>query len=72
MGSSESTRKCPKCGVELLEGNMVPHTRDCTKVNATGHADGSWECTYSGPTSGITSMTGAIKAASHQALEYRT
>ena len=71
MGSSQSTRKCRRCGVEFLEDNMVEHLRDCVKASASGKADGSWDCTYSGPTSGVGSMSGAISAASRGALEYK-
>ena len=71
MGSSESTRKCPKCGVLLLESNMVEHNRECINLRASGRSDGSWECTYSGPTSGIISMSKAIAEARREAVEYK-
>lgn len=69
MGQSESTRRCPKCGVELLESNMVQHDRECTKIQVTGKADGSWECTYAGPTSGIISLSKVIADVKTNALE---
>ena len=69
MGSSESTRKCPKCSVLLLESNMVEHNRECINLHASGRSDGSWIYTYPGPTSGIISMSKAIAEATRGAVE---
>jgi hypothetical protein len=71
MGSTESTRRCPRCNIELLESNMVEHLRTCVKMQASGQPNGAWEVTYSGSDTGVTSMAEAITSTSQQAFQYK-
>jgi len=61
MGS-EISRKCPRCGVELLENNMKEHLGTCSKVDlAAKRADGTViNVKYNGPQTGATSVTNAL------------
>ena len=61
MGS-EISRKCPRCGAELLENNMKEHLGTCCKVNLVAkRADGTViNVNYNGPLTGATSVTNAL------------
>ncbi|UJR17497.1 hypothetical protein I4U23_004392 [Adineta vaga] len=62
MGGSESTRKCLR--------SICKHLGDCTKLDASGKPDGSWPCSYSGPSSALRTACNAIGEAKAEALEY--
>jgi hypothetical protein len=71
MGAEQSTRRYPKCDVELLEENMMKHTRECVTAIAKGYPDGRWKCTYQGPSSGVSAMTWVVSDASRAVLGYK-
>ena len=58
----ETSRECPRCGVELLENNMKQHLNTCCKVDLTARrGDGTViNVKYNGPQTGTTFVTNAL------------
>jgi hypothetical protein len=71
MGAEQSTRRCPKCDVELLEDNMMEHTRECVRAIAKGYPDSSRICIYQCTSSGVSAVTRTVSGASRAALGYK-
>ena len=40
MGSSQSSEKCPVCGLNLLHKNMIIHRNDCSILSSKQNANG--------------------------------